>query len=60
MSDRLQRQIASILTAIVAVLVLAAEGSWWPEATVWLHRAVAAIAAVSSVMGWGVVLPGRR
>jgi len=60
MSDRLQRQIATALTLLVAVLTTMAEGQWWPEATVWMQRAIALVAVVSSVMGWGVVAPRRQ
>ena len=61
MSDKTQRQIALALTALVAALTTAAEGQWFgSDATVWMQRVVALVAVVSSVMGWGVVLPGRR
>lgn len=55
-----QRTVALILAALVAVLTTIAEGDWFPAATVWIQRVVALVAVVSSVMGWGVVAPGRR
>ena len=60
MSDSVKKQIALILAALVAVLTTMAEGQWFPSATIWLQRIVALVAVVSSVMGWGVVPPGRR
>lgn len=56
LSDKADRVIALVLTVAVSVLVLAIEGKWASaETTEWFSRAVAVIAVLSSVFGWGVV-----
>ena len=59
--DNIDRWIGVALALVVGVLTLAIEGAWGgPETVQWLSRAVAIVAVVSNVFGWGIASrPGK-
>jgi len=59
--DNVDRWIGVALALVVGVLTLAIEGSWGgAEVVKWSSRAVAIVAVVSNVFGWGIAArPGK-
>ena len=59
--DRIDRWIGVALALVVGVLSLAIEGQWGGADVVrWAGRAVAVVAVVSNVFGWGIAArPGK-
>lgn len=58
--DVWDKRIAKIIAAVVAVLVLVSEWCAGGSVAVWCTRAVAALAVISNIFGWGMVVrPGK-
>ena len=46
----------TIMSVLLGILLLAAEGNWYPPATEWVWRGVAVIGVLSTALGWGLPL----
>ena len=57
MTDSVKKIIGTSLTAFVSLATLAIVGDWFVDpVAIWLTRSVHAIAVLSSIFGWGVIV----